>query len=76
MIADDLNVLPRSRARWQRVEGARKLPVPPWTTEDEGRLRQLILAGKSVEAISRMIERTPLAIRKKASKLKLPLRRI
>ncbi len=76
MIADDLNALRPSRPRWQRVEGVRKLPVPPWTADDESRLRQLILAGKSVEAISRMIARTPLAIRKKASKLKLPLRRI
>jgi hypothetical protein len=76
MIGDDLNLLVPSRPRWQQQAAPKKLPVPPWTSDDESRLRQLILSGKSVPAISRIIDRTPLAIRKKASKLKLPLRRI
>jgi hypothetical protein len=48
----------------------------PWTPEEENKLRELILGGKSVEAIARLLNRTPLAIRHRASRLKLPLRRI
>ena len=49
-------------------------PTPPWTQEEEDKLRELILNAKSVEAIARLLNRTPLAVRKRASKLRLPLR--
>jgi hypothetical protein len=48
----------------------------PWTPEEENKLRELILGGKSVEAIATLLNRTPLAVRHRASRLKLPLRRI
>jgi hypothetical protein len=47
---------------------------PPWTPEEEEKLRALIVANGEVEAIARQLGRTPLAIRRRASKLKLPLR--
>jgi hypothetical protein len=47
----------------------------PWTPEEENKLRELILRGKSVEAIAKLLNRTPLAVRQRASGLRLPLRR-
>jgi hypothetical protein len=52
------------------------LQRPPWTPDETERVRNLILSGKSIEAISRVVGRTPSAIRKTASKLRLPLRKI
>jgi hypothetical protein len=49
---------------------------PPWTPEQEGKLRALILSGNSVEAVAKKIDRTPLAVRRRASMLKLPLKKI
>lgn len=48
--------------------------APPWSNEEIDQLRSLILEGKSVHAVSRHLGRTPQAIRKIASRLKLPLR--
>jgi DNA-binding NarL/FixJ family response regulator len=51
-------------------------PTPPWTAEEENKLRELILRGKSVEAIAKSLNRTPLAVRHRASRLRLPLRKV
>jgi hypothetical protein len=48
----------------------------PWTPEEENKLREFIVGGKSVEAVAELLNRTPLAVRHRASKLRLPLRRI
>jgi Myb-like DNA-binding domain len=74
----------RSFANWgmgkkARAEGEGEIIPPlatPWTLEEENKLRELILGGKSVEAIAELLNRTPLAVRHRASKLRLPLRRI
>jgi hypothetical protein len=49
------------------------MATPP---EEENKLRELIIGAKSVEAVAKMLNRTPLAVRGRASKLKLPLRRV
>jgi hypothetical protein len=51
-------------------------PTPPWTPEEENKLRELILGAKSVEAVAKLLNRTPLAVRRRASKLRLPLRKV
>jgi hypothetical protein len=51
-------------------------PTPPWTPEEENKLRELIIGAKSVEAIAKLLNRTPLAVRRRASMLRLPLRKI
>jgi hypothetical protein len=51
-------------------------PSPPWTPTEDEELRALILGAKSVEAIAKKLNRTPLAVRRRASMLKLPLRKI
>jgi hypothetical protein len=51
-------------------------PTPPWTPEEENKLRELIVGAKSVEAIAKLLNRTPLAVRRRASMLRLPLRKI
>jgi hypothetical protein len=51
-------------------------PTPPWTPEEENKLRDLILGAKSVEAIARLLNRMPLAVRRRASRLRLPLRKV
>jgi hypothetical protein len=53
-----------------------KPQTKPWTGVEDELLRELILDGKSVEAAARITGRSPLAIRKRASKLKLTLRRV
>jgi hypothetical protein len=52
------------------------LKGPLWTAEEEEELRALILSAKNVEAIARKLGRTPKAIRRRASVLKLPLRQV
>ena len=47
-----------------------------WTREEEEELRALILSAKSLEAIAKKLNRTPSAIRNKAHKLKLLLKRV
>jgi hypothetical protein len=51
-------------------------PSPPWPPKEDEELRALILNAKSVEAIAKKLNRTPLAIRRGASMLKLPLKKI
>jgi hypothetical protein len=51
-------------------------PAPPWTPEEENKLRELILGAKSVEAIAKLLNRTPSAVRRRASMLRLPLRKV
>jgi hypothetical protein len=51
-------------------------PTPPWTPEEENKLRELILGAKSVEAIAKLPNRTPLAVRQRASRLRLGLRKV
>ena len=46
-----------------------------WTREEEEDLRALILRAKSIEAIAKKLDRSPIAIRSKATKLKLPLKK-
>ena len=36
----------------------------PWTPEEENKLRELILGAKSVEAIAKLLNRTPSAVRR------------
>jgi hypothetical protein len=65
----------------EQVEGEgegemNKTPTPPWTPEEEIKLRELILSAKSVEAIAKLLNRTPLAVRQRASRLRLPLRKV
>jgi hypothetical protein len=65
------------RSIFNGAEGEREVmatPTPPWTAAEEDKLRKLILSAKSVEAIARLLNRTPKAVRKRASKLQLPLR--
>jgi hypothetical protein len=47
-----------------------------WTREEEEDLRALILRAKSIEAIAKKLDRSPIAIRSKATKLKLPLKKV
>jgi hypothetical protein len=51
-------------------------PTSTWTPEEENKLRELILGAKSVEAIARLLNRTPLAVRQRASRLRLPLQKV
>ena len=50
--------------------------TPPWTPEEENKLRELILGAKSVEVIAKLLNRTSLAVRHRASRLRLPLRKV
>jgi hypothetical protein len=43
----------------------------PWTPEEENKLRELILGAKNVEVIARLLNRTPLAVCRRASMLRL-----
>jgi hypothetical protein len=52
------------------------LKGPLWTPKEEEELRALILGAKSVEAIAKKLSRTSLAIRRRASKLRLPLKKV
>jgi hypothetical protein len=61
-----------------RAEGEEMMATltKPWTPEEENKLQELILGAKSVEAIAKLLNRTPLAVRRRASMLRLPLRRL
>jgi hypothetical protein len=48
--------------------------APPWSHHEIEQVRFLILEGKSLHAVSRRLGRTPQAVRKIVSRLKLPLR--
>jgi hypothetical protein len=60
----------------QQLPDQKKQQFKPWSIEDDDRLRILILDARSIEAIARVIGRTPSAIRKRASKMKLPLQKM
>jgi hypothetical protein len=51
-------------------------PTRPWTPEEENKLGELIIGAKSVEAIAKWLNRTPRAVRRRASMLRLPLRKV
>ena len=49
-------------------------PNPLWTPEEDDELRSSILASKDIATIAQELNRTQKAIRRRASKLKLPLK--
>jgi hypothetical protein len=52
-------------------------PTPrPWTRKEEEELRSLILSSKSIDAIVKRLNRTSKAIRMRANKLKLSLKKV
>jgi hypothetical protein len=48
----------------------------PWTTEDDEHLREQIIAGATLRAVSQKLGRTEAAIKARAHLLKLSLRTI
>ena len=46
-----------------------------WTLEEKERMRELIQKGQSLEKVATALGRTPQAVRKIASQLRLPLRK-
>ena len=49
-------------------------PNPLWTPEEDDQLRSSILASKDIATVAKELNRTQKAIRRRASKLKLPLK--
>ena len=49
-------------------------PNPLWTPEEDDELRSLILASKDIATIAKKLNRTQTAIRRRAAKMKLPLK--
>ena len=49
-------------------------PNPLWTPEEDDELRSSILASKDIATIAKELNRTQTAIRRRAAKLKLPLK--
>ena len=49
-------------------------PNPLWTPEEDDQLRSSILASKDIATIAKQLNRTQTAIRRRAAKLKLPLK--
>jgi hypothetical protein len=47
---------------------------PLWTPVEDDELRSLILASRDIATIAKELNRTPTAIRRRATKLKLPLK--
>ena len=47
-----------------------------WTPEEKERMRELIQKGQSLQKVATALGRTPQAVRKIASQLRLPLRKI
>ena len=45
-----------------------------WTSDEDDELRSLILASKDIATIAKELNRTQKAIRRRATKLKLPLK--
>ena len=50
------------------------VPRNPLWTPEEARLRSLILSSKDIAIIAKQLNRTQKAIRRRATKLKLPLK--
>ena len=51
-------------------------PRAPWTPEQDKKLRALVLSASSTETIAKALNRTTFAVRRRASALRLPLRKI
>ena len=47
---------------------------PLWTPEEDDELRSLTVASKDIATIAKELNRTQKAIRRRATKLKLPLK--
>jgi hypothetical protein len=45
---------------------------PPWSREEENKLRELILDANSVEMIARLLNRTPVALRGRSLRSSTP----
>ena len=59
------------------VKGEGEMMVPRnllWTPEEDDELRSSILASKDIATIAKQLNRTQKAIRRRATKLKLPLK--
>jgi hypothetical protein len=67
----------RSALRWVEGEGEMTgTPRSPWTTEQDKELQALIFSASRVETIAQALHRTPSAVRRRASILRLPMRKI
>jgi hypothetical protein len=53
-----------------------KPPQKFWTREEEKELRALVFSAKSIETIAKKLNHTPIAIRNKANKLNLVLKKV
>jgi hypothetical protein len=51
-------------------------PRRPWTPERDKELRELVFSASSAETIAKVLNRTTFAVRRRASTLRLPLRKI
>lgn len=49
---------------------------PPWTPEDDRRLRELAAAGKSVATIAEQLKRSISAVRNRASRIGISVARL
>ena len=59
------------------VKGEGEVMVPRnilWTPEEDDELRSSMLASKDIATIAKKLNRTQTAIRRRATKLKLPLK--
>ena len=59
------------------AEGEGEIMVPHnllWTPEEDDELRSSILASKNIATIAKELNRTQEAIRRRATKLKLPMK--
>ena len=62
-----------------RVESKGKMAVAqrrPWTLERDKELRELVFSAISTEAIAEALNRTTIAVRRRANILRLPLGKI
>ena len=69
----------RFRAQIAALQGERNVTAmlrPPWTPAQDKELQALILSSNSVETIAKVLKRTTSAVRRRASILRLPLRKI
>jgi len=48
-------------------------PRRPWTLEDDKRLKEMLLAGISIEQVAMSIGRTPMAIKSRVPLLRIAL---
>jgi hypothetical protein len=74
-----LQEIGRFRAQITALQGEGNVTAtlrPPWTPAQDKELQALILSANSVETIAKALNRTTLAVRSRASILRLPLRKI